>query len=185
MQTDVHHQKLAQSLLDELRKVAPKTAHEFQKMVSMWPFMADTRRRKLLRLAIDGIREGRTDQEAFQKSADARLRSVARGLIEEIYAMEPGEALRRAKDALLNLHGIRGAVELLGPLLEAGADETDDPEHRRRFLRGGEALQGLLREDAAEFAVVLTHGLARAGGHELTDELRALLPRDGEEGEDG
>lgn len=183
-QAEPHHTKLFDSLLAEMEKVDPSAAESIQKYRrgewAMWQLLSDERRRHVLRLMVQAIRDGRKGNEQFARRQVASMLNLGPEGLEAVYDLAPEEALEKAYETLVAIDTAKRGLETLQKLDLAGtikrgvgkAKEAQAEQTAARFQAGHTALEDRLQTTVAGGITLLVAYLSRAGGEELTEEDR-------------
>lgn len=180
---DGHHEKLARSLIDEMKKLSPDSAKAGEKILAMWSLRSPEQKRKFLRLAINVIREHREGHEIVQRQMVAGMLRLGPEGVAEIYELEPAQALVQARESLVAIAQAKDALETLNKLNLRETVKSvprDDPESKQslaEFLAGHQDLEELLQQEVTQHFSVLTACISRAGGHTLTHRERVELKK--------
>jgi hypothetical protein len=177
-----HHRALFESLIKEARTLNPKVADSAENVLRTWALCDDERKRKMIRLLVNALREARIEDKRINRQLVASMLKLGPDGIAEIYDLEPAQALAQAHASLLSFSQAKAAFTALGELKlrdtfkEAWpGDDVEKREMTAHSLKGLEDLEELLKQEMVMGASILSACLSRAGGHVLTHRERVEL----------
>lgn len=180
-----HHHALMESLMAELERAAPRSHRSASFMQKGWHLFDDEKKRKYLRLMVQTIRETREESAAFERRSAAAMLALGPKGIEDIYDLEPEEALAKARHTLHEMTQAKASLELLREMdLLTSVTQASEAakglgqkgsQGLAQFKRGHADLVDNLETSLAAGSTIVLACISRAGGSSMSDEERAQL----------